>query len=106
MAAPDDLTKLHISHALGQRSTRVAVLIAESLVLGFDLLEEQPTTVVEAMIDYWKDKGRKEPQSVRYELRKAIIKYAEETLERAKTRDRRLLQGITGVEPEDNNDSR
>jgi hypothetical protein len=37
----DDLTKLHISHALGERSARVACLIVEALRGTFDLLGEQ-----------------------------------------------------------------
>jgi hypothetical protein len=95
----EHLTKLHISHALGHRAARVAVLIVESFQLSFDMLDEQPSAVIEALIDHIKDVTQREgPKHPRYELRLAALKHAETVLENAKGRERRLFQGITGLE--------
>jgi hypothetical protein len=92
----DHLTKLHISHALGQRSTRVACLIVEAMKGTLDLLDEQPSAVIEGLIDYAKNiplvRGRED-------LHVAFVKYAEYRLEHAHERERRLLTGITGEPP-------
>jgi hypothetical protein len=69
----DHLTKLQISHGLGQRSTRVAVLIVESLSNLSDLIEEQPSAVVEALIDHAKERHRTEMAGPRREMRQHYI---------------------------------
>jgi hypothetical protein len=92
----DHLTKLQISHALGRRSTRVAVLIVEGLSNIMDLIEEQPSAVVEALLDYSKEKNRTEKDEPWREMRKHYIGWFEAVLEEAKRRERRLLHGITG----------
>jgi hypothetical protein len=69
----DHLTKLHISHALGERSTRVACLIVEAMKGTLDLLDEQPSAVIEGLIDYAKNIG---PVQGREDLQVALIKYA------------------------------
>jgi hypothetical protein len=94
----DHLTKLHISHALGERSTRVACLIIEALKGLFDLLDEQPTAVIEGLIDYAKNTR---PVQGREDLNVALIKYAEYVLGQARARERRLLCGITGEPPKE-----
>lgn len=49
-------TKLHVSSALGQRSTRVAVLVGESILFAVDRIDEQLTAVVEALIEHFQKK--------------------------------------------------
>src|SRR5215475_16140351 len=96
-------TQLHIKTALSDRDTRVAILIGESLRLALDLLDEQPPTVIEAIVSLAKERQRTGnfPKH-RRELREALIKYAEEVcLKEAYARERRLFQGITGLEEPD-----
>src|SRR5262249_30782476 len=93
----DVLTKLHISHALGERSARVASHIVETVDRVLDLLDEQPTAVLEALIDYRKQKQSQEHRKPRRDLGEALIAYGQATLEEARARERRLLQGITGM---------
>jgi hypothetical protein len=92
----DHLTKLHISHALGDRSARVACLIVEAMKGTLDLLDEQPSAVIEGLIDYAKNIR---PPRGREDFQGAIIKYGEYALEQARERERRLLTGITGEPP-------
>jgi hypothetical protein len=94
----DDLVKLHISQGLGDRSTRVACLIVEAIKGTLDLLDEQPSAVIEGLIDYAK---LTPPAPGREELNGAIIKYGEYALEQARTREHRLLTGITGELPKE-----
>jgi hypothetical protein len=68
MGHQDHLTKLHISHALGTRATRVAVLIVESIQLGFELLDEEPTAVIEAVRDHVRESISQSPTPARREL--------------------------------------
>jgi len=93
-------TQLHIKTALSDRDTRVAILIGESLRLALDLLDEQPPTVIEAIVSLSKERQRTGnfPKH-RRELREALIKYAEEVCWKgARDRERRLFHGITGLE--------
>jgi hypothetical protein len=90
--------KLHVSHALGERSTRVACLIVEAIIGTLDLLDEQPSAVIEGLIDYAK---HTRPPRGREDLNVAIIKYGEYALEQARARERRLLSGITGEPPKE-----
>ena len=102
----DLLTKLHISHALGERSTRVAGHIVETINRVLDLIDEQPTAVVEALIDYGKQKQSQEHRKARHDLGEALVAYGQATLKEARARERRLLQGITGMsEPGTNTSS-
>jgi hypothetical protein len=93
----DELTKLHVSHALGTRSTRVACQIVETIDCVLDLLDEQPTAVIEALIDYGRQKQSQEHRKPRHELGGALVAYGQTTLKEARARERRLLQGITGM---------
>jgi hypothetical protein len=95
----DNLTKLQISHALGERSARVACLIVEALKGTLDLLDEQPSAVIEGLVDY--AKNMQPPRGGREDLQVAIIKYGEYALEQARARERRLLTGITGESPKE-----
>jgi hypothetical protein len=102
----DLLTKLHISHALGERSTRVASHIVETINRVLDLIDEQPTAVVEALIDYGKQKQSQEHRKPRHDLGGALVAYGQATLKEARARERRLLEGITGMsEPGTNTSS-
>jgi len=76
----EDLTKLHISHALGERSTRVASHIVETINRVLDLIEEQPTAVIEALIDYAKQKQSQEHRKPRHDLVGALVAYGQATL--------------------------
>jgi hypothetical protein len=97
-----ELTKLDISHALGTRSTSVACHIVETINCVLDLLDEQPTAVVEALIDYANQRQRQERRGARQELGQALIAYGQAGLTEARARERRLLRGITGMsEPGD-----
>jgi hypothetical protein len=95
----DDLTKLQISQALGERSARVACLIVEAMKGTLDLLDEQPSAVVEGLIDYAKQ--MRPPRGGREDLQVAFIRYGEYALEQARARERRLLTGITGEPPKE-----
>jgi hypothetical protein len=102
----DLLTKLHVSHALGERSTRVASHIVETINRVVDLIDEQPTAVVEALIDYGEQKQSQEHRKPRHDLGEALVAYGRATLKEARARERRLLQGITGMsEPGTNTSS-
>jgi hypothetical protein len=100
----DELTKLDISHALGTRSTRVACHIVGTINCVLDLLDEQPTAVVEALIDYANQRQRQE-RGARQELGQALIAYGQAALREARARERRLLRGITGMSEPGTNDS-
>lgn len=96
-------TQHHIKSALSERSTRVACLIAESIRNALDLLDEQSPDVIEAMLEHHKEEHRKGglPKH-RHDLRVAILKYIEDdALKEARARERRLFQGITGLEEAD-----
>ena len=93
----DVLTKLHISHALGERSIRVASHIVETVNRVLDLLDDQPTAVIEALIEYRKQQQSQEHREPRRDLAEALIAYSQATLKEARERERRLLQGITGM---------
>lgn len=93
----DNLVKLRIGTALSERATRVAVLIVESIHLGVDLIDEQPTAVIEAIRDHVEQIIRDDPKSPRREFRAAMLGYCKHALEEAGKRERRLYHGITGV---------
>jgi hypothetical protein len=97
----DHLVKLRIGAALSERATRVAVLIVESVHLGVNLIDEQPTAVVEAVRDHLEQVIRDDPKSPRRELRDAMLGYCRYALEEARKRERRLYHGITGVPEEE-----
>jgi hypothetical protein len=103
MARDKFQTQLNIKSALSERDTRVAVLIVESIRNSLDLLDEQSPTVLEAMLDIGREHQRAGAfPKHRRELREAFIKYVEEqALKEARARERRLFQGITGLEEPD-----
>jgi len=92
----DVLTKLHISHALGERSIRVASHIVETMDRVLDLIDEQPTAVIGALIDYTKQKQSQEHRTPRRDLGEALIAYGQVILKEAQAREHRWFQGITG----------
>jgi hypothetical protein len=100
----DELTKLHIKHGLEARSTRVACHIVETINCVLDLLDDQPTAVVEALIDYAKQRQRQE-RGARQDLGQALIAYGEAALKETRAREHRLLCGITGMSEPGTNDS-
>jgi hypothetical protein len=91
----------HIQAALSERDSRVACLIVEGMRNLFDLLEEQSPSVIEALIEHTKDAQRpgKAPKQ-RQALRAALIEWAQQSLREAQERERRLFQGITGLDEE------
>jgi hypothetical protein len=93
-----DKLQTQLKQALSDRDTRVAVLISEAIRNALDLLDEQSPTVIEAMIAVAKEVEPQRPKH-RAGVRQAIIEYAEEyCLKEARARERRLFQGITGVQ--------
>jgi hypothetical protein len=78
----------------------VAVLIVENIKNLVELIEEQPTAVVEALIDHSIELNRTERNTPRRQLRDCYIKWCETILEETKRRERKLLHGITGMEME------
>jgi hypothetical protein len=67
---------------------------------ALDLLDEQPPDVIEAMLEAAKEAERAGglPKQ-RAALRVEILKYAEDySLKEARARERRLFQGITGLD--------
>ena len=97
----DHITKLNISHALGQRSTKVAVLIVEAIRNALELIDQQPSAVVEALVEHAKEikHTKTDITPKRRELLNAMQKYCEVTLQEVQARERRWLQGITGEAP-------
>ena len=96
--------KLHVSHALRERNTRIGRLIFQSIRTALDLLHEQPPAVIEALIEHTKAvqrTGYGVLKGPRHDVRQALIRYAEAVLEEARERERRLLEGITGEPAED-----
>src|SRR5215472_56559 len=75
--------KAHLSQALRERDTRVGCLLFESVRTALDLLHEQSSAVLEALIEYSKDVDRtgygvlKGP---RHDVRLALIRYVEAVL--------------------------
>lgn len=96
-------TQVRIKAALKERSVRVACLIAESIRNALGLLEEQPPEVIEAMLEGAKEADRTGAlPKHRHALRQEIIKYMENyALKEARARERRLFEGITGLEEPD-----
>jgi len=88
----DVLTKLHISHALGERSARVASHVVETINRVLDLIDKQPIAVIEALIDYRKQQQSQEHRKPRHDLGEALVAYGQAILKEAQARERRLLQ--------------
>ena len=97
MGDTDHLVKQHIHTALADRSTRVGVLIVQGIANSIDLIEEQPTAVIEAVSEHADKLLREEPKSPRREIREAFKNYCQHVLEEATARERRLYYGLTGV---------
>jgi len=93
----DVLTKLHISHALGERCARVASHIVQTINRVLDLIEEQPTALLESLIEYRKQQLSQEHRKPRRDLAEALIAYGQATLKEAQARERRFLHGITPI---------
>jgi hypothetical protein len=97
MGEADQRVKQHIHTALGERSTRVGVLIVQGIANSIDLIEEQPTAVIEAVGEHADKLLREEPKSPRREIREAFKNYCQHVLVEAKARERWLYYGLTGV---------
>jgi hypothetical protein len=90
------LTKLQINSALGQRATRVAVLIVECIHLAVDLIDEQSPAIDEALVEHFEKIIREDQKSLRCPLRKCLLEYTKKALIESRRRERRLYYGITG----------
>jgi hypothetical protein len=91
--------KAQIEQALSDRDGRIAVLIVQSMMSVMDLFDEQPPTILEALVSYtrdWHCSGKAPPH--RAALRVALIEYSEQMLREARKRERRLYRGITGLD--------
>jgi hypothetical protein len=97
----DYQTKLQINAALGQRATRVAVLIVESIHLGMDLIDEQRPAVIEALIEHYEKITRDDKRSSRHAVRQCLMEYSKKVLAEARLREHRLYHGITGDGPDE-----
>ena len=95
-----ETTKLKISAALGERNTRMALLIVDMICTAMDMIEEQPSAIVEALIERAEKEIREESKSPRLGVRKELRIYLEEQLKEARARERRLYRGITGEDEE------
>jgi hypothetical protein len=93
MVSRDHRKELRIRSALNERDTRVACLISESLRNAFDLVEEQSTTVLQAMLDASVEKERTGQYRVQHrrKLRDALREYLEYALQEAHKREREQL---------------
>jgi carbonic anhydrase len=91
--------KREIDQAMEHREARVAILIGDNIRNALDMLDEQPTAVMEALIERGKQLqlSGNAPKH-RHDLRAAFIKYLEQRLHEARARERRLAQAITGAE--------
>jgi hypothetical protein len=85
--------KRHIDQAMEK-----PILIAEQIRNAVDIIDEQPSAVIEAMIERGKhlQLSGNAPKH-RYGLRAAIIEYLEQRLREARDRERQLVQAITGA---------
>jgi len=89
--------KRYIDEAMENRYARVAILIAENIRNALDLLDHQPVSALEAMIDHYKQQqlSGNAPKH-RYRIRDALIEYAEERLHEAEEWESQLSHAITG----------
>jgi hypothetical protein len=92
--------KQHIKSALTERDSRIACHIVEMARSLFDLFDELSPPVLEALLDAHAERERSSQPGPKHrkEIRAALAKYAEQALNEAKKRERRLFQGITGIE--------
>ena len=91
--------KQDIDEALKNREARVAIAIGESIKNGVDVLDDQPATVLEVILE--RAQLLQQPGHApkhRSKLRAAIVEYIEERLHEAQSRESRLAQAITGAE--------
>ena len=79
------------------RYVRVSILVGESIRNALDLVDHQPATVIEAMIEQAKQlQSSGNAPKHRYKLRAAVIEYLEERLHEAHEWECGLAQAITG----------
>jgi hypothetical protein len=91
--------KRAFDEALKIREARIAILIEEHIRNGWDIIDEQPTAVLELLIE--RGKSLQLPGASpehRHKLRNAFIEYLEERLLEARERERQLAHAITGAE--------
>jgi hypothetical protein len=91
------LTKLQIHSALGQRATRVAVLIVECIHLAVDLIDEQSPAIDEALLEHFEKIIREDQKSLRCPLRKCLLEYTKKALIESRKRERRLYTASLGT---------
>jgi hypothetical protein len=97
-------TKLRIGWALSDRLAPVACTIVKNITTSTKMIDDLPSTAIEAMLDYSKEQHRldrpRTPVERAYkDVRQALITYGEVALREARERERRLLHGITGRHP-------
>jgi hypothetical protein len=88
------MDKTDITTALNDRNVRIASLIIEGLRHWGDVIDEQPSQVLEVLIEHVRTLQR--PGAPRYALRAALIRHLETALEEATAREERLRRAITG----------
>jgi hypothetical protein len=96
----DETIRRRLVAALGERHARTAFGIGACIRSALDVLDEQPPSVIEALIDEARDlqkPGSSAPRH-RYKVRAAIIEYCEERLQTARELERELFRGITGLD--------
>jgi Mg2+/Co2+ transporter CorB len=84
--------------ALKNREARVAILVHDNIHNALSLLDEQPASVVEMLIEHAKELPRTSTLKRRYKMRVAIIEYLEDRLHEARAQERQLAEAITGAE--------
>jgi hypothetical protein len=96
--ADDTRTKTRIDYALKERDARIACHIVEGLRHSLDMLDEQPPTVLEPLIDYVTDLAKTDRAASKHRsaVREALRIYAEAALQEARRRERLLYRGIVG----------
>ena len=101
MASADKIGR-DIDQATRSRDARVAILISDNIGNALDMLDEQPTAVLQAMIECHGQqlRCRDEPQR-RHKFRAALIEYLEQLGRDVGARERRLAQAITGGDQPD-----
>jgi hypothetical protein len=95
--------KLRIAYALGDRLAPMACSIKQNIINSTRLIEDLPAVAIEALLDHARDNHSKdnpkdEVGRLYKELRRGFIAYGEACLRQAMERERRLLEGITGLD--------
>jgi hypothetical protein len=89
--------KCHIDEAMANRYARAAIIICDNMNNALDLLDHQPASALEAMIERYKQQqiSGNAPKH-RSRVRAALIEYAEERLHETQKWERQFTQAVTG----------